>query len=176
VLGCGCCCNCNCWREPFSGYGEALIDRGRLLFAALGRCEGTLPVFCEIVADAFLRCPDVFACCNEVLSGSLLDDIEVVRPCVEVGIERERFGSAMEETDPALSCLDVLLCHCRDLFSPSSTALRVTGGLEGSVRLLSRGGGGGIDPSLGEFLLDRLLVRKRDEDDELRVTGSLLGD
>lgn len=139
MLGCGC---CDCWGEPFSKYGEALIDRGRLLFVTLGRREGILPVICETLFDAFLRCPNVFGCCNEPLSGSLLVDIEDVRPCVEVGIERccvFEFVVLAEETDPALVGLDVLVCRCKDLFSASRTALRVTGGLEGSNRFVSRG-------------------------------------
>lgn len=98
---------------------------------------------------------------------------------IDVGTERcrEVFESVFEETDPALVCLDVLACCCKDLLSASKIALRVTGGLEGSERpvtlLLTRGGGGGIDPSLGA-LPERLDVR--DRDDEFRVTGSLLGD
>lgn len=82
--------------------------------------------------------------------------------------------------EPALVGLDMLDCLCWGLFSASNTALRVTGGLEVSDRpggLVLIREGGGIDPSLGA-LPDKLAVRNNDDEDEdeLRVTGSLLGD
>lgn len=193
-------CCCTCVAGSFDGCGANNRDRGLVGFNVLdcggtwdaepsyidiglvgfnvrgrGAGGGALPVFCDEMDDAVLRCPGAAGMEEDAA-------VEPDRLCFEVGTARCREGKEFVVGEAVVVCLDLLVadCRCRNLFAASKAALRVTDGLDCSARpvclLLIREVGGSIEPSFEVLSAMRTSDEEEKEDDELRVTGNLLGD